>query len=601
MAGHNWHFCKIGGMTRINILSGNDIAHLGELDKKLWTVIGCPVSGLEFNGDTLALLDSDGDGIIHAHEVQKAAGYLTSALVNPDILLNGEDTVAVSDFNPDTPEGAQLKESCGILFSTLGSQSDTVSLKDASDALAILKEQAVDNGITVAEVLPYGEDSAAAEEAFNAIACKIDDWFIRCRLASFSTESCNVLDVSAEKLGGISDRMLPECMDEIKSYPIAHVSPDGRLPLDGHINPAWSAEFASLKKLVLDKDFPSAESISEEDWSRVKANIASYVAFKAAVQEQKDNNAKARDDNYTAVSRLRDFLILCRDFFKFLNNYVTLGDFYSRDPQRLSMFQAGSLYIDQRCCDLCIKVSDMARHNDTAGQSGMFLIYCNCTSNSLKESMTIAAAVTRGEVNNLRVGKNAVFYDREGRDWDAVVTKVIDNPISIKQAFWSPYRKFWNWCTEKINKSAAEKDDKAFESLTAKADGATTAAAGGTTEKDKAIKQAFDIAKFAGIFAAIGMAIGYISAALLKVAEAVTGQWYYPLLLIAGLILVISGPSMFIAWSKLRRRNLAPVLNANGWAVNSGARISVPFGRTLTSEASFPRKIRNANRKAGKR
>ena len=43
-----------------------------------------------------------------------------------------------------------------------------------------------------------------------------------------------------------------------------------------------------------------------------------------------------------------------------------------------------------------------------------------------------------------------------------------------------------------------------------------------------------------------------------------------------------------MAWMKLRRRNLAPVLNANGWAVNADAIISVPFGLKLTEQVRFP-------------
>ena len=56
--------------------------------------------------------------------------------------------------------------------------------------------------------------------------------------------------------------------------------------------------------------------------------------------------------------------------------------------------------------------------------------------------MTIVAAFTAGDSDNLMVGRNGVFYDRKGRDWDATITKIIDNPISIRQAFWSPYKKF---------------------------------------------------------------------------------------------------------------------------------------------------------------
>lgn len=56
-----------------------------------------------------------------------------------------------------------------------------------------------------------------------------------------------------------------------------------------------------------------------------------------------------------------------------------------------------------------------------------------------------------------------------------------------------------------------------------------------------------------------------------------------------GIMLVISGPAMVMAWMKLRRRNIAPLLNANGWAVNAASKISIPFGETLTDIAKFPK------------
>jgi hypothetical protein len=45
---------------------------------------------------------------------------------------------------------------------------------------------------------------------------------------------------------------------------------------------------------------------------------------------------------------------------------------------------------------------------------------------------------------------------------------------------------------------------------------------------------------------------------------------------------------MVIAWLKLRKRNLGPILDANGWAVNARAKINVPFGGTLTRVACLP-------------
>ncbi|MBO4447403.1 MAG: hypothetical protein J5764_04695, partial [Bacteroidales bacterium] len=240
------------------------------------------------------------------------------------------------------------------------------------------------------------------------------------------------------------------------------------------------------------------------------------------------------------------------------------------------VFEAGDLYIDQRCCKLCVKVSDMAGHADMAGLSGIFLLYLKCSSKIRPESFDIVAIMTDGGVKHLRPGKNAVFYDREGQDWDAVVTKVVDNPISIKQAFWSPYRKAANAITERINKNAAEKESKVDADLAAKAEG---------NALPEPPKPSFDIAKFAGIFAAIGMAVAYLTTAL----AAIVKPWYTVLIILGVLVIFISGPSMFLAWQKLRKRNLGPVLNANGWAINSVILINIVFGATLTSVAQYPK------------
>ena len=101
--------------------------------------------------------------------------------------------------------------------------------------------------------------------------------------------------------------------------------------------------------------------------------------------------------------------------------------------------------------------------------------------------------------------------------------------------------------------------------------------------------QAFDIAKFAGIFAAIGMAVGYIGAFFTSVVGGFAAlKWWQDILAVLGILLVISGPSMFLAWTKLHKRNLPPVLNADGWAINADVMVSVVFGNTLTTQAQFP-------------
>ena len=333
-----------------------------------------------------------------------------------------------------------------------------------------------------------------------------------------------------------------------------------------------------LAVIAVDAVKPGMEQAAFEEMGKAIAD------YEAAVAAAADANAKALAAAQAQYQPLRKLLMLTRDFYRLLRNFVTFEDFYRKDIQ--AVFQAGTLVIDQRACTLCLRVSDMGKQNAQAGASGMFLVYCDCESKKLGQKMQIVAAMTVGDIRNLTVGKNALFYDNQGNDWDAVVTKIIDNPISISQAFWSPYRKFGAWVTDLINKSAAEKDSKGFADLTAKVqEGAKNAPA--ACEKPKV--QAFDIAKFAGIFAAIGMAVGYIGAFFTSVVGGFAAlKWWQDILAVLGILLVISGPSMFLAWTKLRKRNLAPVLNANGWAINADVMVSVVFGNTLTTQAQFP-------------
>jgi hypothetical protein len=212
--------------------------------------------------------------------------------------------------------------------------------------------------------------------------------------------------------------------------------------------------------------------------------------------------------------------------------------------------------------------------------------------------MTIVAAMTGGDADDMMVpGRNGVFYDRQGQDWHASVTKIVTNPISVRQAFWMPYKRIAKMVSDQVQKFAAEQDktvDGKAAAGIAQTGKTVTApapapAAGGA--------QPFDIAKFAGIFAALGLALGALGTALAAIVSGFLSLpvWKMPLV-IAGVMLLISGPSMLLAWFKLRQRNLGPLLDANGWAVNIRARINIPFGGALTHVATLPAGAQRADR-----
>lgn len=667
---YDWKFTNVGGVTRVDIQSGEDIAHLDELDQKMWTVLSCPVKGLEIDEKTLELIDADHDGKIRVDEVRSAAKWITKVLKNPDMLLKQDDTIALEDINQDDEEGKKLYDSAKQILANLGLEKDTISVADTSDSIAIfaqtkfngdgvITENSTDDedlksiisacmktigvtpdrsgadGINAEQieafyancndfatwftsedgnketVFPYGDNTEAALNAYNALKEKVEDFFMRCKLIAFNEDSTAALDVSVARMEAISEKNLSACTDEIATYPLARVNSKKELPLNGGINPAWESAFAELKRLIFDVDFPKQKTLSEEDWNSINAKFSAFVSWKGAkkgeiveslgfdsIKAIVDKNRKdellalvaqdkALESEANEIQSVNKLTHLYRDLYKLIKNYVTLSDFYSREEDRKAIFQAGTLFIDQRSCDLCIKVSDMGKHNTIASYSGMYLLYCDCHSKQKNESMTIAAVMTDGDVNDLMVGKNAIFYDRNGLDWDAVVVKIIDNPISIRQAFWSPYRKFGNWVTDLINKSAAEKDSKSFDEMTTK----VTEKAASVPESAANPQQAqpFDIAKFAGIFAAIGMALGFLGSFCVSVVSGFAQlTWWQVILVFVGIILLISGPSMIMAWLKLRKRNLAPLLDANGWAVNARAFVNITFGATLTKMAQFP-------------
>ncbi len=210
--------------------------------------------------------------------------------------------------------------------------------------------------------------------------------------------------------------------------------------------------------------------------------------------------------------------------------------------------------------------------------SKTYLVYCTCTSEGGAQR-EIAAAITAGNADNIFVGRNGIFYDRSGRDWHATVTKIIDHPISVRQAFWSPYKKVLRFIEESVAKRAAAADAAVTSQLQK-----STAKTGKAAAKSEPKKPRFEV----GTIAALGVAVGGITAALSGFLAAFFGLGIWIPFGVLGILLAISGPSMLIAWLKLRQRNLGPILDAGGWAVNTLTKVNVPLGTALTQRATLP-------------
>ena len=673
--GYSWDFENIGGTTRVKITTGDDLKHLGELDPKMWTVLSCPVKGLEIDEKSMSFMDLDADGKIRISDVVATAEWVTSAVKNADLLLEGADSIDIENFNQSDAKGAKLYAAAKQILQNLGKEGSVICLADTADSAAIFaktrfngdgviteltaedpNDKAVlaaavkctggsddrsgQKGVTAAQIedfykaladyvawteaaveAPFGDQTDKAIELYNALNAKVKDFFVRSRLAAFSPDSTGSLDVQTSLIQSISAEDLTAKTSDIASYPLARVTGKAEIDLSQPVNPAWAAQFEALKAIVFES---TLEVLTEEAWNAVGTKFASYSAWKAAKAGASvealgldaikgfiadDRKAALLDlvaqdlevaEEASNIDMVTKFLHVYRDFYRLVRNFVTFHDFYDKDQDSLAIFQSGVLLIDQRSCRFCMNVTDMGKHNTMAPSSGMYLIYCDCTTKLHPAKIQIVAAVTVGEIGDLMVGKNAVYYDNAGVEWDAVITKIIDNPISISQAFWSPYRRMATVVENLISKNAAEKDAKMMKEATAKINSTSLAAPAAGADASKQAAPPFDIAKFAGIFAAIGMAFGMIGTALSGLVDSLSGLGWKLILVFVGIILAISGPAMVMAWLKLRRRNIAPLLNANGWAVNASSKISILFGETLTDIAKYPKlKLKDPYARAG--
>ena len=542
----------------------------------------------------LANLGKQGADRITAADTSNTAQIFAASALNGDGVIPPEAT-------EDAAVQALIKDIIACLGGTAdrtGSTGVTAAQIDAFFAELTAYAAWVENS-ALKDIAVLGEATDAAVAALKAVRPKVEDYFGRCRLAAFDPRASIALNRSEGEYLAIAAKDLKITADEVAGFPLAAIAGGRPLPLFAGVNPAWAGALATLHRAAVAPVLGAARTeLTEADWAALNAKFAPYETWLgskagsaverlglARIKEILAGNGKAAlaalvardkalEPEFKAISDVDRLTHYHRDLRALLHNFVNFADFYSRD--RWAIFQAGTLYLDSRSTELCVRVDSA---NPLAAMSKAYIAYVDCKRPG-SAPMKVAACFTQGDSDYLFVGRNGVFYDRQRRDWDAVITAIVDNPISIRQAFFSPYKKFVRMIEEQVAKRAAAAEAASSSKL------ATAAEA--TAHVDKA-KPAEPKKVDVGTVAALGVAVGAIGGALGAIATGLAklALWQLPLVLLA-LILVISCPSMIIAWIKLRQRTLGPILEGNGWAVNGRVAINIPFGTKLTDLAVLP-------------
>ncbi len=538
--------------------------------------ISVDLTGIDKAIGLFSMLPLNGDGVVVPESTE-----------DPGLRLFMKSLIDAGYSVPDASGAPGLDVACIDQF-----------ISDAKAFLAWANEQQANP-----ELLPAGEKSGDARSLFNDVQPRIDDYFRRCKILAMAGEKAATSDLAAAFSSVLSQAAAPDS-EALKALPVAFPVGDGILRLNRPLHPEYEKDVRTFFSLV---PFPrqNNEEVTAGEWETVKSRFAAYetwLASKPAVNAEilgvdvllsliespdfaKITSLLEADKNMADVPvqflKLRAIALLKRDFIQILKNFVNLDNFYL---DRRGIFQSGRLFLDSKEIELCIDVTNAAAHAATAGLSSMYLIYCDLTKKDGTKK-AISAAVTAGDADDIFVGRNGIFYDSDDNGWDAVITRIVVQPISIREAFFSPYKWFVRTVEGLAMKRAAAAETESMNKVKDSA-GAVVPAPGGAPGGVglPAAAKKIDV----GTVAAIGVALGSIGAMVTGSLGIFFGMGIWMPLGIVGVILLISGPSMILAYMKLRKRNIGPLLNAEGWAVNGKLKINVPFGATLSHLSALP-------------
>jgi len=477
-------------------------------DIKSWYAISCPTTGVRFDARTLELLDTDHDGYIRSPEVLSALAFLASKGVPVESLKNPAES---------------LRDD---LQNVLARQADLAQEKPSQadqEALAAWEEKGKSPDVAV-----LGDDTAAAEAALGSVEKVVDEFFTP-----------------------------PDDM------PLVTEDADRDLPLRDHLNPRHLEAVLNFAATCVEPLLGSRSALSRLDYKAVKAKLSLYREWLAArPQMNADRTGKLVEEE--RLLRYRLYL------GEFLENYITMDRLYAENG--VAMFQMGRLRIGGREISLCFHVESEAAHAALAERSQCCVIYLKLMRKGEAAERNLCAVVTAGTIGSLYVGRNGVFYDRDGKDWGAVITKVIESQVSLSEAFWLPWRKIGEGIGASVKKFLGDKQAAA---LTSVQKGLSTAQAGG--------------AAMASSVAAIGIGVGMCGAAFASIMAVLSRMTPLEILLsLVAAVLAVSLPSVTLTWFKLRKRDLGAILNASGWAVNREIRFSMKRAAGFTKCAENP-------------
>lgn len=456
------------------------------------------------------------------------------------------------------------------------------------------------------EIMPLGGSTPEVYGVFCDIRGKLDQFFAQCEAASLDERFVQRMGWQESELRELDFDDPAVIENVLAKAPLAKANADRLLSLDESVNPYYVPKidrfFQDVVRPVLGRD---TRSLTALQWGEIKGFFSPHQAWidarvgdrVASLGEEKWGNYLAADyprsvSELIAESaragvmldgvRLVEKAILFQSLLiTFVNNFISFPHLY--DIHRRAIFEMGTLVIDGRRFNMAVKVTNRAEHTKVAKDSGMFVLYVELTDEPALEKQEVSVPVTSGTCGNLRVGKRGIFYDIQGREKNARIVEIIDNPISFSEALSAPFKKIGRILTGKIE-SWSSGADKNFEKQTTSALTQLAAPPQPAAAQPGTMTTAGGMMMGGGVaLAALGSAAAYITKTLSEI-----NPWAI-LWGILGALAVVFVPLAIVAYLKLNRRDLSSILEGSGWAINACMRLTRSQGLYFTQRPPYPK------------
>ncbi len=479
-----------------------------------------------------------------------------------------------------------------------------VNLEDFQAALA-RKVALLDRKNNDPAIMVYGEKTAEAFALFKECEELIESYFLSTDAGMFlAADPARPVrkDVSADLMVSENVRNL------LAGAAVAVPGNDGILNFDSPLNPLYADKLLQLADSCALQGFLDGRTLKKADYLRAKAAFAAYAGWQsemaAADGLEKFSEAELRELNSNApFDELKELIVsdlsfapvigagdtlLKMAFFQqylmeFLNNFVSLPDLFNL--KKVSRLQMGKLIMDGRHFTLTVKVKNPAEHKRIIKSSNICVIYVELSRLNQDKKLSgelIAAAVTGGTMRSFFIGKHGIFFDSDGQIYDAVIRDIVEQPVSIGEAFKAPFFQFADFLSKQTEKIFNSRNAEMQKNLTTELNkAAPPAATAKPAAKPAAIPAAGNslpmLLMGGGIgVAALGSSIAFIAKSLQNVSLSTV------LAVLGGIIVIFGGPSVINALIKIFRRNLSRFLESCGCAVNRPMRMSRKMGSIFT-------------------